>query len=59
MFEIRCDGQAFNPCRGMSESEARAAFDMYTGPQAAKGHTFTLFASGRKLDERHVEKGKR
>lgn len=58
MFEIRCDGQAFNPCKNMSGHEADAAFRMYTGPGASKGHSFQLMNNGIEIDRRDIQKGK-
>jgi hypothetical protein len=56
MFEIRCNGEMLNPCRGMTEGEARAAFQMYSGPQASKDKTYTLHQNGVEIERREVKK---
>lgn len=56
MFQIQCDGQPFNPCNGMNEQQARACYDMYTGPQASKGHRFALLRDGKPIDSREASK---
>lgn len=53
-FEIRCDGNLLNPCKDMTEGQARVNFAMYSGPQASKGHTFVLYRDGVEIDRREV-----
>jgi len=46
-IEIMCNGQLFNPCRGMTLAEAHAAFAMYAGPRPAQTYTWELRVDGR------------
>lgn len=33
-MQIKCNGQQFNPCHGLTDAETRAAFDMYVWAEA-------------------------
>jgi hypothetical protein len=50
---IKCNGQVFNPCKGLSEAEARAAFEMYASVRPANSYTWTLHDdAGKVVEER-------
>lgn len=39
---IKCNDQVFNPCRGLSPAEARAAFDMYTQARPSNSYHWSF-----------------
>lgn len=56
-FAIKCDGEMFNSCGGMTETEARRAFEMYSsGQQVSKGHRFELCRDGVVIDAQDTRK---
>lgn len=56
---IKCDGQLFNPCKGLTDDQAKATFAMYAGPRPSNSYRWTLHDdSGRVVDERTSETAK-
>jgi hypothetical protein len=57
-MQIMCDGKPFNPCRGLTDAQARAAFEMYAQHRPMHGYTFQLLdGKGAVVDEKVSPKG--
>ncbi|MDM7993769.1 MAG: hypothetical protein QUS11_10705 [Candidatus Fermentibacter sp.] len=55
---IRCNGQPFNPCKGLTPDQARAAFEMYAAARPSNSYQWTFVDDGGKVHERISVSGK-